>query len=378
MSETSFSYLLNELKILFRNTNFLKNYEVKGCDTTRSILKNKYKSTFKNRSDHELICYGAKNVRIVTNLTISHVDPFILYKPNRLILRALIISYHRILRALNILSILNKSSIFLISHHNSYKYRIISIYVGTDAPSRKIVLFIESDNSKDVLKYGSSMRAQQSLKHEFQTLHFLIDTQIAKYIPKTKILVLGNDQIATLTPYLPNTQKNSNYNNLVEEFLIDLSQINFSTSEYMIETLIAEKLQNKEEWVIDILVDKFQSQPISIANHLAHGDFADWNIRIVKDTLTVLDWEYSMISAPLGVDLFYFNFSQILTAGHTPKNIKRKIHSVSRDFNRIYNKAVFQYDFEMYFAIWLLSLKKNEKNGHVIQSLMESLVKDEI
>ena len=376
MKETSFSYLLNELQVLSRNINLFHDYEIDGCTTTISILKNKNKPINTYRFCHELICYGAKNVRLVENLTLSNTSPFVLYKPSRVILRVLIFAYHMVLRVIKFLSILNRSSIFIRTRANLSCYRILSIYVGTAAPSRKIILLIEDGNSKEVLKYGSSVRSQRSLKHEYQTLLFLFDTKISKYIPQTKIITLDNDQVATLTRYIPNTRNNYNYNTLVEEFLTDLSQINFSSSELKIETFLEDKFRDSENLLLNDLVDKFRLTETSLSSHLSHGDFADWNIRVQNDSLTVLDWEYAVASAPLGFDLFYFHFSRDLTTGRMSKNVKRKMQTVSTHFDKIYNKLAVRYDFELYFSLWLLSLERNEKNQSVIKSLMESMLDD--
>ena len=40
--------------------------------------------------------------------------------------------------------------------------------------------------------------------------------------------------------------------------------------------------------------------------HLAHGDFAPWNMLVSGDTLYLYDWEYAQEWAPAGYDLFHF------------------------------------------------------------------------
>lgn len=55
--------------------------------------------------------------------------------------------------------------------------------------------------------------------------------------------------------------------------------------------------------------------------HLAHGDFAPWNMKVFEDTIVLFDWEHAREGASPAWDVFHFTFETLRARRRTPREM---------------------------------------------------------
>ncbi len=60
---------------------------------------------------------------------------------------------------------------------------------------------------------------------------------------------------------------------------------------------------------------------VALPFHLAHGDFAPWNMKVVEDRIVLFDWEHARQGASPAWDLFHFMFEILRAQRRTPEEM---------------------------------------------------------
>jgi len=205
-----------------------------------------------------------------------------------------------------------------------------ALSLGDPNDYRKVTALIFDKNENPVAfgKMGCTPQAKSLIKNERHALELMnaADIQSAT-IPK--MLGSGGTESSFWLLQSPLMKSHTSPNNLCDEhfnFLCDLAHnttqaIPLSSSalyEYFQRVLKEPSLSIKKEFESERhFIEKLRNQILDFKSEdlarqwpfsAAHGDFAPWNMRLVKGQLALFDWEHYLAAAPAGWDIFYFIF----------------------------------------------------------------------
>ncbi len=197
--------------------------------------------------------------------------------------------------------------------------KVIAAFVGAISAKQKVAAIVRIGD-KLLFRKSSALRGgHDALRHEYETLRSLEGCALKNiYIPKPLDLV--HQQNIKLMSVFTDIYSLSS-----EQGPRSLDSRHFSLLKYFMNE------QKGTTPLLDVVVEHFDFIQDKCESRLkgfledaffrgksaygaskefnacfAHGDFVSWNTRIASGHLWVFDWEFSLRSAPLGLDLLHY------------------------------------------------------------------------
>lgn len=194
------------------------------------------------------------------------------------------------------------------------------IYVGTPGKNQKLTWQLMTATGKVVgyAKIGDNPENTSCIKSEFDVCQklALYEFRNGEFPENMFWGKIGNISVLVQSPLArPSRFTGLNLNEKIILFLAELSRLTgnpspFGTAEFT--KKIVRSLKTipvlPGNLVADLMGVIKRLNAVNVPFGLYHGDFVPYNVRVLKDRLFVLDWEFARQNYPPFFDLFHFLF----------------------------------------------------------------------
>lgn len=195
-----------------------------------------------------------------------------------------------------------------------------AVSLGTPGAHRKPVVQIMNRRGKILgyAKIAGNEKTIELIENEANTLRFLSQINVPAFIFPRLIHSGRWNGSAVCIQSSPGENSKPAPKEMIPAYLailkelakVNAQQLTLADSEYW-KKLLSQSRRVQNPYYAHVLeqgILKIQEWggTEKIYFHFRHGDFAPWNMKLVKDKIFIFDWEYASPEAPAGWDLFHF------------------------------------------------------------------------